>query len=375
MRHFIPVAALAWLTAVLPAPLLAQAPSDPLRTLLSALPDPTGLPRMGVSYGDPALARGLDLGGVPGAASDPAARSMRGLPIGSVAMALIPRRDRAPTAAGFGVADIARIAQITAIPREATIIDLVPGASAAVPPALAAMGYEQRDERGVMVWALGEEGPRGRRAERNSDDPFRGVMGGTPRVQVDGDRLRQTDGSDLMVALVRGVGASLMARADIAALVGAVDSLPGTGGLMQAMVYPDMSVLGAAPPADLAPGLPATAAWQSMILADLSDGPQSTGLLVLAVTGTDQAGAQALAGLMARRWAEAPVSTRSDRTLADAAGGPVTARVLPGAEGGWLVALHQTAPTAAERSGFTYNPAYVAVLSSMRLGPLPLLRP
>lgn len=375
MRPIKTIATLAWLTAVLPAPLMAQAPSEPLRALLSALPDPTGLPRMGVSYGDPGLARGLDLSAVTGASADPAVMSMRGVPPGVMVMGLVPRRDRTRTAAGFGVADIARIAQLTAIPREATIIDLLPGAGAAVPPALAAMGYEHRDERGVMVWALGEEGPRGRRAERNADDPLRGAMGGTPRVQIDGDRIRHADGSDLMVALVRGIGGSLMARADIAAMAGALDSLPGTGGLVQAMLYPDMAVLRAAPPADLVPGLPATAEWRAMMLADLTDGPQSTGVLLLALTGPDAAGAQALADGMVRAWSGTPLDNSTHRTLADVTGGPVTAQALPGAGGLWLIMLHQTRPTLAERAGYTRNLAYSELVGTLRRGTLPLLQP
>lgn len=362
------------LLAALPVALPAQAPSDALRAMLSALPDPTGLPRLSVTFGDPGLARGLDLSGVDGASNDPGMRSMRGVPPMAMGMALMPLRDRAATAAGFGVTDIARVLHLSAIPQQATILDLVPGGGAAVAPALAAMGYAEQTERGVTAWAMGEEGRRGTRAARNRDDPFR-QLAGLPRVVIDGDRLRHAEGWDMALALLRGVGGSILARADIAALVAALDSVTDAGALVAAVLYPDMTGVTRASPAQVVPGLPATAAWRSMLLADLTDGPQSTGMLALAVTLPNAASAQALADRMVRAWDTMPISPRNARTLADTTGGPVAARVHPAGDGLWVVILRQTRPTVVDRHGNTRNATFDAILSSMRAGPLPLLQP
>jgi hypothetical protein len=165
---------------------------------------------------------------------------MRGVPPMPMAMALMPQRDRRPTEAGFGVTEIARILNLSAVPDTATIVDLVPGAGGAVAPALAAMGDTERTERGVTAWAMGEEGPRGRRAERGRNDPFRQIAGGFPRVTTDGDRLRHGEGWDLIFALVRGVGGSILARPEIAAVVAALDTVPdGRGRAMGGGAAPD----------------------------------------------------------------------------------------------------------------------------------------
>lgn len=365
---------LAALVAVVPVSLPAQDAGAGLREMLAALPDPAGLERTVIFYGDPELARGLDLSGVDGASAEPAVRATRGLPPGPLGMALMPRRGRATTAAGFGLGEIERMLTLSAIPHMATILDLAPGVGARVAPALAAMGYAEASERGVTAWALGTEGRGGRRAERSGDDPFR-TLARLPRVVVDGDRLRHGEGWDMIFALERGVGRSILARPEIAALAGVPDRMPGAGALVQAALYPAMDLLRPAAPADLVPGLPRDAVWQALVLADMTDGAQSTGLVALAVGPLDADGAGALTDRMARAWDEARTRGRTPRTLAEITGGPVTAATHPAGEGLWIVTLHQTRPTVVARGGHTHNPTYDALMALASRAPLPILTP
>jgi len=370
---------LALSAVLLPLPATAQTVTAALRTAWAGIPAVPAGQRVEIGFGDLAAARALDVAAVAGALADPAWLQLRALPPGPWQQAVGHDFDDPWRAAvGFGPGDVLQMASLSAPPVQALIIDLAPGAGAAVAPALAARGYVEATQGGLTAWALGEDLGIDL-AARDPGDPFDGGLGRSSRVHLAGDRLRQAVAWPVLAALP-GTGDHALPRVpEAAALLDALDQIKGAGVLVGAVLWTDAGglgltdplavVTGAAPPP---PGPPA--AWGMALFADLSDGPRSTGVLALTVTLPDDAAAEALRARVAAGWAERPGGSGAG-SFATLTGAPVRTAIHQAAPGIWVLTLAQTLPTEVHAGGFTRNRTHETLLRGAMMRDLVFLQP
>lgn len=369
---------LALTLALLPAGLAAQT-SAGMRALLSGLPMIPAGEGVEIGYGDLAAARALDVSAINGASTDPVILQLRALPPGQMRDYVSDPARAWRRSVGFAPGDVLRIATLTAPPAHAAVIDLAPGAGAAVGPALQNSGYSQETQGALTAWAARGEDFAVNLGQRNPDDPFGGHLGRSARVQVQGDRLHYGASWPLLAAL--GSEPPLATQSDVTALLDALDGLKGAGSLIGATLWTDARGLGLADPAAIVtgqapmPGGPAPA-WGMALFADLSDGPQSTGVLALTVTLPDAAAAEALRTHVQNGWNDRPSRTMR-RTFAEMTGAPAQISVEPAGAGQWVLILSQTTPTAPLTTGspLTRNPAFARLIDAAWSADLVFLSP
>lgn len=331
----------ALILTLLPATLAAQTTAG-FRALLADLP---ALPAE-VAYGDLAAARALDVSAVAGANRDPVILQLRALPRVPLTDGVRDPRTAWRAVTGFGPPEVLRMATWIANPEHAAVFDLAPGAGAAVPGALAASGYAEETRNGVTAWAArGADFDMSLRA-RNPDDPFGGTLGMSARVQVDGDRLRQARSWPMLAAM--GTAPALAADRQVTALLDALERITGAGALIGATLWMDTAEMGLIDGAGM------------ILLADLSDGPNSTGVLALTIALPDAAAAQRLTERVATDWSQRPTTAGVGATFGGMTGGPAQVTVDPLGDGLWVLTLTQARPTETyTRSGtLTRNVTY-----------------
>jgi len=377
MRHSALILALALAAAT---KMQAQTPAAGLAAMLGRMPDPAALPGAMIVYADPAAVRGLDVSAVPGADPDPILQQMRAFTEAPFAMHLSDPRTAWRGAVGFGPAEVRQMAALVAPPLGAMVLELEAGTAAAVGPALQVAGYRWHDQPAPGAWARGQDNAVDLLA-RNPDDPFGGDLGRAARVQVEGDLLRQATAWPLL-SLLAGIrpASSVAAQPDVAALLQALDALVGTGVVLQAVLWRDAGGLGLADPLDIVSGaipLPSgpAPAWRAALLADLSDGPRSTGVLALGLTLPEPAAktAAALRARVAQAWAERPIRPDGG-SFADLIGDARIA-VSPAGGGLWVLTVAHDGPTGVRFGWLTDNAAFRHMHTGAMIGELVFLQP
>lgn len=165
---------------------------------------------------------------------------------------------------GATAAQLRRFVTVAAPPVTGAILELVPAATMAVGPALAARGFAETTVQGVTAWARGEDNAISL-ALRDPADPFGGAIGKSSRVRLEGQRLIQASEWPLLAALAGAAGPQ--GHADLSALCAALEDPAFAGARpVQAIILTDQASLSAAPAgAGLLP-------WRLGIFVDLSDG-------------------------------------------------------------------------------------------------------
>ncbi len=322
-------------------------PADdpPLQAMLSHLPAlmvQPGIARAEIGFADLAAARGIEPGGE---ARHPRALRvlMRALPPSRLGQELSLGGESWRGGVGFVPGDIAQLLLFDAPPIGASVMALNPGAAAAIPAALAANGYGEAQSFGVSAWTRGEDGRIDLNA-RSRDDPFRGLLGRSARIALDGDLLRHATTWPLLAGLVQADRAPATDDPGLAALLAALVPPAESGPLLRAYLLPDAS--------GLASGL------RSALLADYSTGPQSTALMVLAFDSA----ADLTAELVAQRWATVP-GQAGDSYASRLGATPALA--VQRAGDGLTLSLTLTLPTATLRHGGATNPAFDALYQAI----------
>jgi hypothetical protein len=362
---------------VLPAAPLPAQTTAALRALWAEMPAIPPGERIEIGFGDLAAARALDLAALPGGPVDPALAQFRALPPGPWPQSVLADADdpwRAAT--GFGPGDVLRIATLSAPPARAAVIDLAPGAGAAVAPALAARGYVQATQGGLTAWARGEDF-RVDLAARDLNDPFGGDLGQSSRVQVEADRIRQAVAWPVLGFVASARDTALAGQPGVAALLDALDRTKGAGALLGAVLWTDAAGLALADPLGVVTGAtPPPAgppdAWGAALFADLSDGPRSTGVLALTVVLPDAAAAEALRARVAEAWADRPGTAGPFAVIT---GGPAEVDIHPAGAGLWVLTLAQTLPTEVFAGRFTRNRSYETLMRAALMRDLVFLQP
>ena len=365
------------LVLALPAAPLPAQTTAALRALWAEFPALPPGERVEIGFGDLRAARDLDVSAVEGAQRDPALLALRAVPAGPWQQSVGGHpHDGWRGAVGFAPSDVLRLASLSAPPVQASVIELAPGASAAVPPALAARGYAETPRFGLTAWARGAEDFGADLRARDPNDPFDGGLGRSSRVQVQGDRLRQAVAWPVLAAL--GGSPGLTDGAHVAALLGALDRITGAGPLIGATLWTDAGGLGLSDPLEIATGRAAPpagppVAWGMALFADLSDGADSTAVLALTVTLPDAATAERLRARVEAAWSDR--RTAAGTSFAGLTGGPLRASMAEAAPGLWVLALAQTRPTEVYAGGLTRNATLDRLLRGAMMRDLVFLMP
>lgn len=299
-----------WLVAASGA--LAETRSEPLVRMLSSVPQATVTemgPRVLIHFGDrmagqAVLARWmLQEQRLDEVEALSLARSMpRGL------IDAYARSDGAawPELVGFAGRDINQLLELTAGQDRLTLIDLVD--AYAVPDALVRNGYQGEG----LIWVRGEEDFGMNLALRNPSNPFGGSLGQHSRILLSGNRLAEA-GSRARLAGLGDDGPRLDAHPEVAGLAAALEDPVFEGfRLVRAWLMPSL--------AELKPG--ARPGW--IMAADLSDGVETLGLLMIVMTS--QSWAERDAALVQSNWAD--VQTAAGRGTFEEAIGPVEVGVI-----------------------------------------------
>lgn len=331
-----------------------------LQAMLDRLPAILVAPGTGrgtIGFGDLAAARAL-IGPDPAGPRPAAVQALaRALPPGPVAEAAAFGPDDWRAAVGFGPDDVQRLILFDAPPLAAGVWELAPEAAAAVPAALRAQGYAETERDGDVVLAVGEDGQMDL-AARRPGDPFRGALGRSSRVSLEGPILRHASVWPLLAAVEGAAGAPAGQEPGLAAMVGLLDGL-GCGTLLRADLVPDASGIGAGDPLAAVTGGAAggsAVAWGAMLLADFSTGPESSAVLVLSLPWPEAVPVEPLAQAVAVLWQTR--ASASGGSFAERLGVPaeVTARRGPG--GLALLRLVVTVPTTESPGGLPVNRAF-----------------
>ena len=343
------------------APAFAEPHSARLRALLAEFPDPGSDARLEIEFSDLAAARKHRLFEADGTALEPGALSGRAMPQ-SLQMLALSDDAGMRQAVGFSLADVGQMAVLLAPPARAMIVDLYPGAGAAVPAALDGAGYAETVQGGVTAWARGQD-LRPDFDAIDQTDPFGAGLGMASRVQLADDRLLQASAWSLLSAMTAPGTPRLADAPLVSPLLDALDHVETNERLVAATIWTDARSLGALDPALLlgqqidpqvtAPEWPhfdmPALTWRSALFADFTDGPTSTGVLVLTVALPDAVMAAPLAERIATNWSSRP-SALSGQSFAEMTGAEAEIRVEAADGEYWVVTLAATGAT--EPAGF-----------------------
>lgn len=360
------------------APPAAPLPTAALRAMLDHLPASAVQGRVQIDFGDPAAMRAQDLSAVAGAETDPAFAQLRAFPRSEMVTYIRDPATAWRQAVGFGPSDVAQLL-LAGVGNEAvTILQVMPGTAARVPPVLAARGYTETARHGLTAWARGEDFRLDLRA-RNPDDPFGGHLGRASRVWIEGDLIRQGAGWPVLQALAGAAGQPASAHADLAALLDAVDGAGAPGALLGAVLLVDPGGLGLNDPLPALTGTAPTPPWQgvvwgSALLADFGAGARSTGVLAVTVGLADPAMAETLRAHVERGWSER-VGNLGRTSFAQLTGGPATVSIHPAGAGRWVLRLVQTLPTESFGAGISRNRSFAHLLQGAMQRDLVFLMP
>lgn len=373
------------LSALVTLPVLAQSPlpwrwpderRDPALAGLEALlaQTPVSLVTPGtewveLGFSDFHAARGVVVGGNP---DRPLAlrQMVRAVALGGISLEFFGVGGDWRQAIGLQVEDLRQLLMVSVGRRFGTVMQLQTGAGDRVAPALAGRGYARQSQGGVDAQAVGEDGSISIEA-RDLSDPFRGPLGRSSRVQVEGDVLRHATTWPLIAALVHAGRAPALSDPGIVALL---DGLAGidAGPLVSVVLMPDAGQLAGEDPflavsGRATPGGPQ--GWRGMLFADFTTGPQSTAVMVATLPWPEGEALEPLVETVARRWDSEPMR---DSTMAERLG-PVQIDAVRMASGLVRLRLRLSAPTDTNRAGFPRNAAHEGLLAISRIGQYPFL--
>lgn len=319
-----------------------------------------------IGFGDLAAARGLP-GPAPGgrlpAETVSAARAM---PPGTLVEALGFPAAEWRSRVGFAPADIEQVILYGAPPLLGGVYRLAPGVAAGVPAALEAHGYAPTTENGVAALAVGADG-RMDLAARAPADPFRGPLGRSSRVQVEGDLLRHGSTWPMLGALQGAGAASAREEPLMAAMVGLLDGLD-RGVLLRAYLLPDALALSTGDPVAALTGEGAGGSvllWHSLLLADFSTGAEATAALVLSLNWPEREPLDGLVEGVERLWQEGV--TGAGASFATMLGGGVEVEARRGPRGMALLRLVVTGPVEESAAGLAVNRGFDAIYRAVMM--------
>lgn len=367
------------LALTLPSSLAAQTPTAGLRAMLAQIPaelaQPLTNPRGMFAYGDLAAARALPLP----AGADPARAGWRAIPPDSGDLPLLSAADW-PARVGFAPDQVDQMLALPLDGPRAMLWQLAPGVGAAVPAALAANGYEAQVRGGLNAWVRGAEDHGINLRARNIDDPFGGRLGQSQRVRVLGDLVVQTSGWDVLDLLDRAATAPGDGAQPLGRVLDALDTVPGGGTVVNALVLPfagdgrlhrpaaipfTTPPLGEEGPAPL---------WLSGVLADVAQEGWQVAVLALAVALPDADAAAELRNRLRARW-DGALSGVSRNSMGQMLGAPTELAVLPSADKGLWVMRLVLAGDLEEAVGVPRNGAWHRLLSMLMQSDLVFLPP
>ncbi|PTX02016.1 hypothetical protein [Pararhodobacter aggregans] len=325
-----------------------------------------------IGFGDLAAARGLP-GPVPrGRLPAETLSAARAMPPGSLVEALGFPAGEWRARVGFAPADIEQVILYGAPPLLGGVYRLAPGIAAGVPAALEAQGYAPATESGVAALAVGADG-RMDLAARAPADPFRGPLGRSSRVQVEGDLLRHGSTWPMLGALQGAGAASARDEPLMAAMVGMLEGLD-RGVLLRAYLVPDAMALSTGDPVAAVTGGGAGGSvlvWHSLLLADFSTGAEATAALVLSLNWPESEALEGLVQPVERLWQEGV--TRSGASFASMLGEDVEVEARRGPGGMVLLRLVVTGPVAQSVAGLAVNRGFDAIYRAVMMRELVFL--
>lgn len=337
-----------------------------LRAMLDLLPAAmvqTTDNRAEIGFGDLAAARGLVGPGSSPRMTAGLRAAARAMPPGPVAQQVGYGPEAWREAVGFAIDDVERVILFDMPPLAAGVWDLRPGVAAGVPAVLRARGYDAVERDGGPVLAFGED-MRIDIATRQPGDPFRGELGRSARVTQEGAILRHASAWPVLAALQ---GASRAPAGQEPVLSAMLDRLEGLdrGVLVRAELVPDASGIALGDPlAAVTGGAPggSAVAWESLLLADFTTGPESTAVLVLSVPWPEEVSPDSLAQAVSVAWQARPSATR--QTFAERLGVLAEVEARRGPAGRALLRLMVTVPTTESPSGAPVNRGWEILLGA-----------
>jgi hypothetical protein len=364
----------------------AQGRSDAFRAMLAHVPVSFLGPltdRWEVMFGD------VTAGAVAVSAPPEGANPIFTSALGPLARAAVPpltdvlRQDALdiwPDLLGFGPDQVVSMLTITAPPQSAILLQLTPGATPDVGPALIANGYVQTSQIGSPAYVRGDQDFAFDIAARNPADPFGGGMGLSSRIAIQGDILLQSRDWPMLTEMTATDTPKLGDNPEIAAMLNALDGMPDDlGGLVRARLMTDPLVIGAWDPLaglqiDEVPDLvepPKTRLpfWSLGLIADLATDETETA--VIALVYATQTDAVTAAASLQSAW-RFQLSAAAGRSFEDITGAVAVTSVS--GTGPFVVLLTATLPTEV-RGGMIDNRPWSVLIQAYYQRDLAILAP
>jgi hypothetical protein len=292
-----------------------QAPSDPMRGALAVMPQAVvpleGASPLQVEFGNPrAMEPVVALQSLRGELSLPpvAAALSRSLSGGMRNATLLTEPEAFEVTTGLRLTDLGQMLSISRPPARVDLVSIAPDAAGRVIAALTGTGHQIVLQQGnIVILARGEEGATDP-TRREVANPFGGPLGQSTRFLVTGGVLVHAPAMPMIEAVAAGATPRMIEHPGLAGLLAGLDAAAAAEGGAGELVHA-MALLGEN--------------GRDLLVADLANGAEETGILVIGAP--DTAEAQELA---------ARLSARFDR--------PVTIAVHPGTPAS--VTLRATAP-------------------------------
>jgi hypothetical protein len=285
-----------------------------------------------------------------------------------------------PDLLGFGPGQIVSMLTVTGLPQSAVLLQLTPGVTDLVGPALIANSYMQTDQMGFPAYARGEQDLAFDIAARNSADPFGGGLGMSSRIAIQGDILLQSRDWPMLTEMTAADTPKLADNPEIAAILNALDGVPeDLGGLVRARLMTDPLVIGAwnplaelqldAAPSAQEPPKSRLPFWSMGLLADLATADTET--VVIALVYATQSDAVTAAASLQSAW-RFQLSAAAGRSFADMTGAGATTSVS--GNGPFVTFLTATVATEAY-GGMVSNRPFSALIQAYYQRDLSILAP
>jgi len=321
MFRAVPGVALA-LALIFPHMVSAQQVSDAMRAALADVPRativPVGARPLEIEFGDPSAALSVMAlhvfrGGLL-LTPDLAARA-RVMPGDLRLQVPFTSPEGMQASVGLHPGEIGPVLAVGAPPSRVIVMTITEGAAARMATTLGSAGHVTKTLGTHTFLSRGEDLAIDLSA-RDPMNPFGGILGQSSRFALTEGRVVYAPATSILAGVLEGEGPSLAEHRALAAMLAALDSAGGDAGeLARAVALID----GGSP---------------DVLVADMVDGAEETGVMV--VVASDTAAAEALAQVI-RRNLEA-----ADSHFADRFDGPVTVTAHPGTPA--AVSLRRTQP-------------------------------